>query len=89
MAGGIWASQNKVLPGVYINVKSQPNVTANVGDKGVVAIAKALSWGALGAVQEITPGQDLTPFIGYDIGTEQAQFLREMVYLNGRIYLVK
>ena len=79
MAGGIWTSQNKVLPGVYINVKSQPNVTANVGDKGVVAIAKALSWGALGAVQEITPGQDLTPFIGYDIGTEQAQFLREMM----------
>lgn len=79
MAGGIWTSQNKVLPGVYINVKSQPNVTANVGDKGVVAIAKALSWGALGAVQEITPGQDVTAAIGYGIGTEQALFLREMM----------
>ena len=28
---------------------------------------------------EITPGQDVTPFIGYDISTEQAQFLREMM----------
>ena len=79
MAGGIWQSQNKTIPGVYINVKSQPAVTANVGDKGVVAIAKALSWGPVGEVMEITPGQDVTPFIGYDISTEQAQFLREMM----------
>ena len=27
MAGGIWTSENKVLPGVYINVKSQPSPT--------------------------------------------------------------
>jgi hypothetical protein len=79
MAGGIWQSQNKTIPGVYINVKSQPAVTANVGDKGVVAIAKALSWGPVGEVMEITPGQDVTPFIGYDISTSQAQFLREMM----------
>ena len=79
MAGGIWNAQNKVLPGVYINVKSQPNVTANVGEKGIVAIARALSWGALGAVQEITPGQDVTGVIGYGIGSEQALFLREMM----------
>ena len=79
MAGGTWVSENKVLPGVYINVKSQPAVQANVGDKGIVAIAKALSWGPLGEVQEITPGQDVTPVIGYGIGSEQALFLREMM----------
>ena len=79
MAGGIWTSENKTIPGVYINVKSQPSVTANVGDKGIVAIAKALSWGPVGEVMEITPGTDVTPYIGYDISTEQAQFLREMM----------
>lgn len=79
MAGGTWIGQSKVLPGVYINVKSQPNVTANVGDKGIVAIAKALSWGAPGEVMVITPGQDVTPFVGYNISTTQAQFLREMM----------
>ena len=79
MAGGIWTSQNKTIPGVYINVKSQPSVTANVGDKGIVAIAKALSWGPVGEVMEITPGTDVTPYIGYDISTEQARFLREMM----------
>jgi hypothetical protein len=79
MAGGIWTSENKTIPGVYINVKSQPSVTANIGDKGIVAIAKALSWGPVGEVMEITPGTDVTPYIGYDISTEQAQFLREMM----------
>lgn len=79
MAGGIWVAQNKILPGVYINVKSQPTVTANVGDRGVVAIAKSLSWGASGQVIEITPGQDVTPIIGYSISAEQARFLREMM----------
>ena len=79
MAGGTWVSQNKKIPGVYINVKSQPAVAANLGSKGVVAIAKALSWGPLGAVQEITPGQDVTPNIGYSIGSAQGQFLREMM----------
>ena len=79
MAGGIWTSQNKTIPGVYINVKSQPSVTANVGDKGIVAIAKSLSWGPVGEIMEITPGTDVTPYIGYDISTSQAQFLREMM----------
>lgn len=79
MAGGQWIAENKILPGVYINVKSQPTVTANVGDRGVVAIAKNLSWGASGQVIEITPGQDTTPIIGYPISAEKARFLREMM----------
>jgi len=79
MAGGIWTSQNKTLPGVYINVKSQGNVNANVGTRGVVAIAEPLSWGPTGVVQEITPGESLVPYIGYDVTQAQALFLREMM----------
>ena len=44
MAGGTWMSQNKVQPGVYINTKSSGNLSASVGEKGVVAIAEPLSW---------------------------------------------
>ena len=79
MSGGIWTSQNKPLPGVYINVKSQGSVSANVGDRGRVAIAEPLSWGPTRTVHEITPGEDVTPFIGYDITSEKALFLREMM----------
>ena len=79
MAGGTWTSQNKVLPGVYINVKSQGSINANVGDRGVVAIAEPLSWGPSGVVQTIIPGEDLRPYIGYDVTVPQALFLREMM----------
>lgn len=79
MAGGIWTAQDKKLPGVYINVKSQPQVQSSIGTRGTVAIAKALSWGPTGTVMEIIPGEDLTPYIGYDIGSDDAIFLREMM----------
>ena len=79
MAGGTWTSQNKKIPGVYINVKSSGNVAPSVGDRGTVAIAEPLSWGASGKVMEIIPGEDLRPYIGYDITNEKALFLREMM----------
>ena len=79
MAGGTWISQNKVLPGVYINVKSQGSIMANVGDRGTVAIAEPLSWGPAGVVQTIIPGEDVRPYIGYDITSPKALFLREMM----------
>ncbi len=79
MAGGTWTSQNKVLPGVYINTKSQGNLSVSVGEKGTVAIAEPLSWGPSGVVQEIQPGEDLQPYIGYDMTNEKALFLREMM----------
>lgn len=78
MAGGIWTSQNKVLPGVYINTVSKESVTANIGTRGTVALAMNLSWGPSGTVQTINAGDDLTPYIGYDITADQALFLREM-----------
>ena len=78
MAGGTWNSQSKVLPGVYINVKSKESVSVNVGERGTVAIPIALNWGASG-VQTITAGEDLTPYIGYDITSDNALFIREML----------
>lgn len=79
MAGGIWRSQNKILPGVYINVKSRQSVTANVGDRGTVAICKPLSWGPTGVVEEYKPGDDPTEIIGTGITSDAALFIREMV----------
>ena len=43
MAGGTWMSQNKVQPGVYINTKSSGNLSASIGEKGIMAIAEPLS----------------------------------------------
>ncbi|HBI63018.1 MAG TPA: phage tail sheath protein [Lachnospiraceae bacterium] len=79
MAGGTWTSQNKVQPGVYINTKSKGNLPVSIGEKGIVAIAEPLSWGPPGVIQEIIPGEDLKPYIGYDITSPKAVFLREIM----------
>ncbi|WP_343221022.1 phage tail sheath family protein [Pilosibacter fragilis] len=79
MAGGTWMSQNKVRPGVYINTKSSGNLSASIGEKGIVAIAEPLSWGPCEVIQTIIPGEDLTPYIGYDVTNEKALFLKEMM----------
>lgn len=78
MAGGTWTSQNKVRPGVYIRFKSGDPNGLTVGERGVVTIAKALSWGPVGQVVEIESGADTTPFTGYDVTNENNRFLSEI-----------
>lgn len=78
MAGGTWNSQNKKQPGVYINVISRMAQPISIGDRGVVAIAKELSWGPEGEVVTMNAGDDYTPVIGYDQMSPKALFLREM-----------
>lgn len=86
MAGGIWTSQNKIQPGTYINTLSQASTAVNVGDKGIVAIAEPLSWGPVGVIQTIIPGDDVIPYIGYDITSDKALFLREMMKGSTSVY---
>lgn len=83
MAGGTWTSQNKIQPGVYINTKSSGSTSVSIGSKGIVAIAEPLSWGKTDEMMEITPGEDLVQYIGYDITNEKALFLKEMMKGSG------
>ena len=56
MAGGTWTNQNKIRPGVYIRFTSDRGLGLTVSDRGVVAIAEAMSWARLETVQEIEAG---------------------------------
>ena len=78
MAGGNWTAQNKIRPGVYINFKSGAARTVTQGERGTVAIPKALSWGPVGKVVAVNAGEDTTPSIGYALTDAGALFLREM-----------
>lgn len=77
MAGN-WTTQNKVLPGVYFRFRSTQQNGVTVGNRGTVAICKPLSWGPVAEIMTIEEGQDPTPFVGGDITSDNAQFLREM-----------
>lgn len=54
LGGGNWASQNKVLPGTYINFISAASVSSAVSDRGVVAMPLNLEWGPDDQVFEVT-----------------------------------
>jgi hypothetical protein len=47
--GGTWVTQNKKLPGVYINYISQLRIASTVGERGIVAAPALLDWGEEGA----------------------------------------
>lgn len=78
MPGGIWTSQNKALPGVYIRFKTGTALGLTVGERGVVTICEPMSWGPVAQVTPVTLTTDVTPITGYDITTPQNRFLQEM-----------
>ena len=75
---GTWTTQNKVVPGVYIRFGSTQQSGLTAGERGTVAICEPLTWGQPGQVVTIKAGEDVTPYVGYDITSPQARFLNEM-----------
>ena len=65
MAGGTWRIQNKVRPGVYINVKGdgKPVLTTPFG-RLLMFQNKALGWGKKGII-ELTATSDFTALTGH------------------------
>lgn len=50
LGGGNWLTQNKVLPGSYINFTSLAKASATLSDRGIAAAPFVLSWGPEGKV---------------------------------------
>jgi hypothetical protein len=53
LGGGVFVTQNKTLPGSYINIVSTPKTSATVGERGIVAMPFELGV-APGTVIELT-----------------------------------
>jgi len=77
MAGGTWVTQNKVRPGPYINFVSEGKPLGVVGDRGIVAMPLALSWGEQSKIIELQAGDDVSLSLGYDITAPQVLLVRE------------
>ena len=54
LGGGTFLTQNKVLPGSYINFVSLARANANLSSRGVVAMPLELDWGKDNEVFEVT-----------------------------------
>ena len=78
--GGSWdGNENKIIPDVYQRYSSQSSLVMQPSTRGIVTIAKDLSWGPVGVVQTIDAGEDMTPYTGYDATDASNRWVQEML----------
>lgn len=84
LGGGTFVSQNKALPGAYINVISVAAASAALGERGIVAMALDLDWGIDNELFVLTRAdfqRKSKELLGYDFGHEKMKGLRDL-FLN-------
>ena len=92
LGGGTFVTQNKILPGTYINFVSAAVATANLGERGYVAMALPLTWGVDGAIFTVT-GEDFRKntlkLFGFTYDSEEAKGLRDLFKNITTLYCYK
>jgi len=77
MAGGVWTTQNKVRPGIYINFVNDAGSLGAMGERGTAAIGLPLSWGPAKQMLQIHAGENVKDVLGYDISSQRLLLVRE------------
>jgi hypothetical protein len=81
LGGGTFVTQNKVLPGAYINFVSLATASATLSDRGVATMPLTLDWGVEGAVFEVTSAdfqKNSLKIFGYPYDHEKLKGLRDL-----------
>ncbi|MDB0440964.1 phage tail protein [Clostridioides difficile] len=81
LGGGIFVTQNKILPGAYINFVSATRATSTLSDRGIVAMPLELDWGIDEEVFQVTSDdfeKYSTKYFGYDYTHEKLKGLRDL-----------
>lgn len=92
LGGGTFTSQNKVLPGVYINFISAARAVANVSERGVATMPLKLDWGEDGKVIEIDQEEFLKnsqKHFGYQYNSKELEELREIFCHAKKAYIYR
>ena len=81
LGGGTWITQNKVLPGSYINVISADRAGVNLSDRGYVALPMELDWCKDEEVFTVTQEdfqKDSLKIFGYSYDSDKMKGLRDL-----------
>lgn len=90
--GGTFTTQNKVLPGSYLNFISAGKATAALSDRGIVAIGMELDWGTDGKIIQITTEDILKhslKLLGYEYTHEKMKPMRDLFKHATVVYLYR
>lgn len=87
LGGGSFTTQNKVLPGAYINFVSAASASSELSDRGVATMPLELDWGIDGEIFTVTQ-EDFQKhslrIFGYDYTSEKLKGLRDL-FLNIKV----
>lgn len=86
LGGGLFVTQNKVLPGSYINFVSAARATVSLSDRGVVALPLSLNWGKESSVFTVTNqefSEKSLQIFGYASDADEMKGLRDL-FLNAK-----
>lgn len=89
LGGGTFITQNKKLPGAYINFISAARATASLSERGVVAMPLVLDWGEEGAVMTVSQAdfiRDCQKIFGYEYTHEKMKGLRDLFKNASTLY---
>lgn len=89
LGGGVFVTQNKILPGSYINFVNATAVTSTIGERGVVAIALPLGKSA-GKVITINRAQfvnECSTILGKEYNSDDVAPLREIFCNANKVHI--
>jgi len=92
LGGGTFTTQNKVLPGAYINFVSAASSSVTLSDRGYVAIPLQLDWGVDGEVFTVTAEEfqkDSQKIFGYAFTSDKLKGLRDLFMNAQTVYAYK
>ena len=86
LGGGTFVTQNKTLPGAYINFVSAAAASATLSDRGIATMPLELDWGKEGEVFEVTNSdfqKNSMEIFGYEYTNNKLKGLRDL-FLGAR-----
>lgn len=92
LGGGVFVTQNKKLPGAYINFVSASKASATLSDRGYVALPLELSWGAEGEVITLTSEDFIynsQKILGYAYSADELKGLRDVFKNAQTVYIYR
>lgn len=92
LGGGTFLTQNKVLPGSYINFVNVSRATATLSDRGISALPIELDWGLDDEVIKVENSdfeKDTLKIFGYDYTHDKLKGLRDLFKYTNTAYFYK
>ncbi len=90
--GGTWLSQNKVLPGTYVNFVSAAAAYVNISDRGYIAMGIETDWGISDEIFTVENGdfqKASSKYFGYDYTDDKMKGLRDLFIGAKTAYLYR